>query len=660
MSSIVSTKWPTTRFSSPTSPAGSAIGYCRTWLTTSTTTLPALLVLVVELTLAGVAFLANISFFARDLGTLWATSAAAIFFPLVLLLRGLALLAFGVFRRSRRHASAADVLAIAESAAASSCGWYLICRIWDFGVLMPSRVFVGDAVAAVLALTAFHFSERMYRSIQALFVGRALDAKRVIIVGAGDAGAMVLKDLLGDPRRDIHPVALIDDDPGKIGMRICGVPVAGSVPDLSSVMLRLDASEVLVCIPSASRAQTQHILAACRRCGVPVRALPALSDLVRQSVSSRDLRPILVEDLLPRKEVSVDWSVSQGLVHDKTVLVTGAGGSIGSELVRQIATAGPRSLILLDKSENNLFRSHMAVQQACPTVKVTPILADILDEHLINGLFAKEQPDLVFHAAAFKHVGMMERYPYQAIKNNVLGTAKLLAAATRSGVKIFVNISTDKAVNPSNYMGLSKRLAEQLVRDTAVRHQLRFMNVRFGNVAGSSGSVLQLFYEQIGKGGPLRITDPQASRYFMSISEAVYLVLCAASLGRGAETFILDMGKPINIYELARTVSLFSGLAPEEEMPIEFIGLRDGEKVHEELWEPWERPKSTQHPQILVLAGKAPRPLDIRGTVDKLTEFLELHDHEGLVTYLKELAPNMHKDSALLREEAVVVQEHHA
>jgi FlaA1/EpsC-like NDP-sugar epimerase len=249
---------------------------------------------------------------------------------------------------------------------------------------------------------------------------------------------------------------------------------------------------------------------------------------------------------------------------------------------------------------------------------------------------------------------MMELHPHQAIKNNVLGTSTLLKAATMNEVSCFVNISTDKAVNPCNYMGMSKRLAEDLVRDTARRHQLRFMNVRFGNVAGSSGSVLQLFYEQLGRGGPLRITDPQASRYFMSISEAVYLVLCAASFGRGGETFILDMGKPINIYELARTVSLFSGLAPGEEIPIEFVGLRDGEKVHEELWEPRERPQPTQHPQILALAGATPLSRDIHSTVRDLAELLETHDHEGLVKYLKKLTPAMPSQMMLVREELAI------
>ena len=636
---MLSTKWPADSVSS--SALGSVVSRCRRSLTAPGTNISALSILAMELALVGIASLANLVLFAKDLGAPWAMSAAAVFLPLLLPLRGIALAVFRVFRRSRQYAGATDVLIIAECVGASSFAWYVICRIWDFGIPMPTHVFWGDAAAAFLLLTGFHFGKRILKSLHALFVGRALDAKRVVIVGAGDAGATVVREFVEDPRRDMYPVAIIDDDPTKRGMLIRGVPVVGAVADLRETILRLHVSEVLVCIPSASHAQMDYILEACRQCGVPVRTLPALSELVRRSVSSRDLRPVRVEDLLPRKDISPDRSVSQALVQGKTVLVTGAGGSIGSELSKQIAAAAPRHLILLDKSENNLFLSHAVIQRACPTLKVTPVLADILDEHVIDALFASEPPDLVFHAAAFKHVGMMELHPHQAIKNNVLGTSRLLTAAAMHGVASFVNISTDKAVNPCNYMGVSKRLAEELVRDTAVRHRLRFMNVRFGNVAGSSGSVLQLFYEQLGRGGPLRITDPQASRYFMSISEAVYLVLCAASLGHGGETFIFDMGKPINIYELARTVSLFSGLAPEEEMPIEFVGLRDGEKVHEELWELWEQPQPTQHTQILALVGAAPRSRDINMIVSKLGELLNAHDHEGLVEYLKELAPNM-------------------
>jgi len=606
------------------------------WLTTRVNLRPTFVVLGAELALVAAAFLLNMHLFASILSGLQVAQAAATFLLLLLALRGAALILFGVFQRSLRYASTADMIAIAKSVGASGFAWYLIYRIGNFGPRVPSVLFISDAVVSFLFLSALHFSVPIYNSHRAR---NARGAKRVIVVGAGDAGAAVLNELLRDPQSGIRPVAIIDDDCKKKGTRICGVPVVSTVANLQEMALRFDASEVLVCIPTATEAQMRQILTACRQCGVPVRTLPSVSELVTDHVSWRDLRSIRIEDVLQRKQAVLDGSLSKALVQGKVVLVTGAGGSIGSELSRQLAAAGPRRLILLDKSENNLFYSHMAIQEGWPAINVKLALADILDEHQLEELFVRERPDLVFHAAAFKHVGMMELHPYQAIRNNVLGTWNLLTAALKSDVKVFVNISTDKAVNPCNYMGLSKKLAERLVRGVAVRYHVAFMNVRFGNVAGSSGSVLQIFGEQIKKGGPLRVTDPQASRYFMSITEAVYLVLCAATLGRGGETYILDMGDPVNIYELARAVSLLSGFAPDEELPIQFTGLKKGEKVHEELWESWEQPKPTAHPQIFALAGTDPLPIDMLSVVGELRNLVEVHDREGLLTYIGELVP---------------------
>jgi FlaA1/EpsC-like NDP-sugar epimerase len=612
----------------------------RQWVMEKAHVGPALAVLGTDLILVSVAFLLNIRFFSTSADAWPATMA---FFPLVLALRAVALALFGVIQSSLRYASLADLVAIAKAVVVSSAAWYGIYQLWPSSAEIPGVMFVTEAALSFVYLAAFHFSARIYNSQCAK---NAADARRVIVVGAGDAGAAVLNELVCDPGHGIRPVAIIDDDPAKRGTRICGVPVVGTVADLSEIVFRFGASEVLLCIPSASQAQRRRLLVACRECGLPVRTLPSMPELITGRVSWRDLRNVGIEDLLQRTPANTDDSWAKALVSGKTVLVTGAGGSIGSELSRQLAVAGPRRLILLDKSENNLFYSHMAVQEGWPSVDVEPVLADILDQHHLSELFAREQPDLVFHVAAFKHVGMMERHPYQAIKNNVLGTWRLLKAAQEAGVKCFVNISTDKAVNPCNYMGLSKKLAEKLVRAMAAQHQTPFMNVRFGNVAGSSGSVLQIFSEQIRKGGPLRVTDPQASRYFMSISEAVCLILSAARIGRGGETFIFDMGDPINIYELACTLSLYSGLAPEEELPIQFTGLRTGEKVNEELWESWECPQPTEHPRIFGLAGVDPLPIDILSVVERLEQLVETHDHAGLEEYIAELMPEFAADRA--------------
>ena len=280
-----------------------------------------------------------------------------------------------------------------------------------------------------------------------------------------------------------------------------------------------------------------------------------------------------------------------------------------------------------------------------PTCRV-PLLADISDRRLVRDLFLEHRPDLVFHAAAFKHVRMMELHPEQAIRNNVLGTRNVLAAALEAKTKAMVNVSTDKAVKPRNYMGLSKKLAEFMVQDFASRHGARFMNVRFGNVAGSTGSVLRIFSDNISSGKPLRITDPKATRYFMSIPQAVYLILCAATLGMGGETFILEMGDPVNIYELARTVSLLSGVTPGEELPIQFTGLRDGEKIHEELWEPWEQPQPTENPHILKLTGFSPFPLDAANAAGRLEQLVSAYDRPGLLECIAELAPDFAQERA--------------
>jgi FlaA1/EpsC-like NDP-sugar epimerase len=361
--------------------------------------------------------------------------------------------------------------------------------------------------------------------------------------------------------------------------------------------------------------------------------------LVGGNVSLRDLQRVQIEDVLQRDRITPDPALTRALLAGKTVLVTGAGGSIGSELCLQIAAAGPRRLILVDKSENSLFYSHLTISEKYPDVETHPCLADITDESLMRVIFQRERPELIFHAAAFKHVGMMQLHPYEAIRNNVLGTRVIATLALEIGAQRFVNISTDKSVNPHCYMGLSKKFAEMTVKQIGAKHQSRFLNVRFGNVAGSTGSVLRLFNEQIKKGGPIRVTDPQATRYFMSIPEAVYLILCAASRGKNGETYIFDMGEPINIYQLARTLSLFSGYMPEEELPIEFIGLRDGEKVHEELWESWERPHVTENPLLFVLKGTDPEPIDIVGAVEMFEGFLKTKDHDGLIEYIDGLMP---------------------
>jgi FlaA1/EpsC-like NDP-sugar epimerase len=601
-----------------------------------------ILVCVAELSLAALSFLFATSFFPPSNAGEMSADLTLIFLPLALVLRGIAFQYFGVCDRSFRHAGLADVIAIGKSIGASSLLLYFVSLILKArtGMFLSGQLFIGDTITLFLLLCAFHFGGRIYKYSSDLPANSGIDARRAVIIGAGDAGASVLKELLDAPRCGITPVALVDDDPAKLGTLICGVPVAGSLTQLSDILFTYQASEALICIPSATKQQRHRILATCLKCSVPVRTLPCLNDLLTQRASSRDLRSVSVEEVLQREQFEPDRTLATTLVGGKVVLVTGAGGSIGSELCRQIAAANPKRLILIDKSENSLFYCHMGLSEAFPGLDIAPILTDVTDFHAVREAFLAEEPDFVFHAAAFKHVGMMELHPDQAIRNNVVGTKNVLLAAREANVSTFVNISTDKSVNPRCFMGLSKKLAEMLVKDTAERNGLRYMSVRFGNVAGSTGSVLRIFSERIDKGQPIRVTDPQATRYFMSIPEAVSLILCAASIGTGGETFIFDMGTPVNIYELARALTLFAGVVPGEDLPIQFTGLKEGEKVSEELWEDWESPQPTENPQVFRLTGSSPWGLDILPAVQHLQYLLGAHDQVGLLEYLDEIVPS--------------------
>jgi len=598
-------------------------------------------VLLVELLLVTVSLEFSISHFASKLTPIEVRGSTILILALALLFRGLAFIAFGVCERSFRHAGFSDAIAIAKAVAVSGIVLYAVCFGLKgyLGVVPPGGFFLADAATVFLVLSAFQFSARIYHLAVDTAGGPLAETKRVVIIGAGDAGVSVLRELLDMPRSGIVPVALVDDDPMKRGTLICGVPVVGGLPNLARVLSEFRASEVLICIPSATTGRRKRIFAACRACGVPVRTLPGLVSLLDNRASMRDLRSITIEDVLQRDEFVPDSKLTRQLVAGKVVLVTGAGGSIGSELCRQIAAASPRRLILVDKSENSLFYCHMGIQEAFPSLEIVPVLGDVTDEHFVRSSLLRERPNLVFHAAAFKHVGMMELHPDQAIRNNVLGTRNTLLASTDAGVETFVNVSTDKAVNPRCYMGLSKKLAELFVKESNARHKTRCMSVRFGNVAGSTGSVLRIFSEQIRQGKPLSVTDPHATRYFMSIPEAVFLILCAAALGQGGETFIFDMGEPVNIYELARTLMLFAGVMPGEELPIHFTGLKDGEKVAEELWEDWEVPESTENSRIFKIAGSNPLSIDIFSAIGRFHDFIETHDDAGLVEYIGQLVP---------------------
>lgn len=593
-------------------------------------------VLCAEGVLTSVAYTFSVCLLSDVYGPNWARQVLLHTLPWLVGLRLLSFLLMGLCRFSLRAASIPEFICIGKAVSLSSLAFYVYTRFALFNMRLPTALFILDWTLSIFLLVGLHFGLRLYKAQRAI---RRSQGKRALIIGAGDAGTNVLKELVLDGTSMVLPVGLIDDDPKKGGRRICGVPVLGGLQDLGRFVREQRAEEVFICIPSATRSEMRFILARCRECGVAVRTLPSLTELVDGKPGLGDLRGVPIEDLLQREEVTADPAFVRDVVGNRVVLVTGAGGSIGSELCRQIAAGHPRKLLLIERSENSLFYINLQLQERFPTVSIEPRLLDVTCRDRVQKIFEQERPEVVFHAAAHKHVHLLELHPHEAVRNNVLGTCNTAIAARDFGAARFVNISTDKAVNPRNYMGLSKKMTELLIRELAQSSQTRFMNVRFGNVAGSTGSVLRLFRDQIQKGGPIRITDPRATRYFMSIAEAVCLILHAAALGQGGETYVFDMGKPLNIYEMACAFSLFSGLTPGKDLPIEFIGLKEGEKITEELWQPWEKPRRTAHSRILALSSAEKLPGGILKQIDELERLLTRADYDGVVTRLHRIFP---------------------
>jgi UDP-N-acetylglucosamine 4,6-dehydratase len=558
--------------------------------------------------------------------------------PMVLVFRLACLFWLGPFKSSLRHASVHELTGIVKAVSISSVLILLAAnRVALVGQRLSPAMLVLDWALCVLFLGGLHFAARIYQSQRTLL---HKGNKRVAVVGAGDAGMSVVRELASDPNSRRRPVAIFDDNPTTHGTTICGVPVVGTTDLLAQGKQSKNLDEVLICVPSATRSEMSRLFTICCQSGLPVRTLPTLAEIVDGKVSQRDLRNLRVEDLLQREELVSDPGEAATIVGDRVVLITGAGGSIGSELSRQIAAAGPQTLLLLEKTENSLFYIDRELRERFPGLAIKPLLVDVTQRARVEEVLSQNKPSLVFHAAAHKHVGLLELHPNEALRNNVLGTRNVAIAAANNRVERFVNISSDKAVNPENYMGLSKKLTELCMQELASRHGTRFMNVRFGNVAGSTGSVLRLFWDHLQKGEALHVTDPRATRFFMSIPEAVHLILRAAGQGRGGETFVLEMGQPINIYELAKSMSLLAGFAPGKELPIHFVGLRDGEKISEELWSEWEKPTPTTQKGIYAIEQQDSLAENILQAIDELERELTANDQKRLNACIGRLFPS--------------------
>ena len=516
------------------------------------------------------------------------TAAFQFFLIVALLVKPAVFYGFGLYSRYWQYAGVRDLLVVIMAVSAASAAASFLVALAVMAEVVPffaRSILAIDWILALAGIAGIRFSIRLMADSRSATANapHAAPERRVLIVGAGDAGALVVREIQKNPQLGMRPVGFLDDHRAKLGKQIYGVPVLGVLPDLERVVEQHDVHQVIIAMPKAVGGSVRTVLDACLRAGVEARAVPGVFELLDGGVSVSRLREVDIADLLRRRPIQVKPHAGLYL-HGKTVLVTGAGGSIGSELCRQLARSHVAKLVVLGHGENSIFEVTHQLRASYPQVPIQSVVADIRDAARIDAIVTELKPSVVFHAAAHKHVPLMEDHPEEAITNNVIGTKVLVEASLRHAVERFVLISTDKAVDPSSVMGTTKRVAECLVRNAALVHHKPFVAVRFGNVLGSRGSVVPFFKQQIARGGPVTVTHPDMRRFFMTIPEAVYLVLKAGGFAEPGDLFVLNMGEPVRILDLAEDLIRLSGVPPGE-IPIEFSGLRPGEKLEEELWE---------------------------------------------------------------------------
>jgi len=568
-------------------------------------------------------------------------SSAFAMMPVVLLLQGAAFWYFGLYRGIWRFASIPDLIRILKAVSVGVIVSASVIFLWTRLEGVPRSVFVLDAVLLVLLLGG---PRMLYRWLKDRHL-YLREGHRVLIVGAGLAGEMLARDMLRSPDSPYQPIAFVDDDTGKRGMDMHGVPVHGPCERIPELASKLEADLVLIALPSADSRALRRIVEICEKANLPFRALPPMQDLVSGQVSIKQLRDVRIEDLLGREKVTLDWeSIHRGLT-GHTVMITGGGGSIGSELCRQVARLGPSRLLILDSSEFNLYRIDLELRRDFPQLNLLACLADVSDADEIERLMRSHRPSVVFHAAAYKHVPLLEHRARAAVLNNVFGTRVVAEKASAHGCETFVLISTDKAVNPANVMGTSKRIAEICCQDMDTRSNTRFVTVRFGNVLGSAGSVVPLFQEQIAKGGPVTVTHPDITRYFMTIPEACQLILQASVIGEGGEIFVLEMGEPIKIAYLAEQLVLLSGRKPGEDIEIVYTGLRPGEKLYEELFHDAEHLAETRHPKIRLARSRTVTQEAVERAMDDLRAAVDSANEPAILAVFSRLVPEYSRNT---------------
>ncbi|MDX8408607.1 MAG: nucleoside-diphosphate sugar epimerase/dehydratase [Mariprofundales bacterium] len=555
---------------------------------------------------------------------------------LALPLQGAVFWRFGLYRGIWRFASLPDLLRILQAVLIGSALLFVLHFIWLRLDSVPRSVLLLYPLLLIIGLAAPRLLYRWYKDHRLVL---ELDQRqRALIIGAGDAGELLVRDLLKD--QHYQPVGFLDDDAAKQGLEIHGIRVLGSSELMGAMVQQLAVDVVLLAFPSASSVTINRMLKLATEYQVPCRTVPSLPELAAGSVEIGSLRPIKIEDLLGRDEIGMDPALVRATISGRCVLVTGAGGSIGSELCRQIASFAPRQLLLLDHGEFNLYRIDQELRSH--DLEPVPLLGDIRDGERMEWILRHYQPEILYNAAAYKHVPLVEENPAEGVKTNVLGTCGLAALAAEAGVQRFVQVSTDKAVNPANVMGATKRAAEILCQNLDARSpDTAFITTRFGNVLGSAGSVVPLFSRQIAAGGPVTVTHPEVTRYFMTIPEAVGLILHAGAMGKGGEIFVLDMGEPVKIVDLAEKMIRLSGLEPGREIAVEFCGLRPGEKLYEELFHDAEPLLPTEHAKIRLAASRQVEWEWINRELEALRTACSQRDVIALRQVLQRVVPEM-------------------
>jgi FlaA1/EpsC-like NDP-sugar epimerase len=572
--------------------------------------------------------------------------------PLLLFFLVVKLLVFWLFKQYRgwwRYVGISDLLGIFRASLISTliivALWFVVGRHVAFvrtnlppGLDRPAEgVCIADMFATVLMLGGLRIVIRLYyEEFRTAEAGRL---KRFLIVGAGNAGEALLREIHRMPVAQYEVVGFIDNDPIKKGTNIHGIPVLGTVEQLPEVCEERNIEEIAIAMPSASHQQLRRVIQVCEGTKIRFRTVPSITDIASGKFRVSQIRDVDINDLLGRETVQLDLDLIEAFAKDKTILVTGAGGSIGSELCRQLCNFTPKLLLLIEQAENPLFYIARELRKQFPAVRINALICNITDRTRVDEIFENHKPQVVIHAAAHKHVPLMELNAGEAIKNNIVGTQVVADAADNSGTANFVMISTDKAVNPTSIMGSSKRIAEMYIQDLNRTSETHFVTVRFGNVLGSDGSVVPIFKKQIAEGGPVTVTHPEMKRYFMTIPEASQLVLQAATMGKGGEIFVLDMSEPVKIVDLARELITLSGFRPGEDIEMVFTGPRVGEKLFEELRIEGEDMQRTRHPKISIWKNIPMNRKKLRAGINELVNIAKAQNNSQIVQKIKELVP---------------------